>query len=181
MNLKSQIEAILFFKGEPTKIKELARILQVTESQVEDSALLLKEEMHNRGIQLLSKDDSLALGTAPEMSNIIEEVRKDEISKDVGRAGLEALSIILYKSPVTRSEIDYIRGVNSTFILRNLLIRGLIERSSNPGDKRSFIYKPTFELLSFLGISDIKDLPEFKEVQEELKSFIEESGDKEEN
>jgi segregation and condensation protein B len=75
--------------------------------------------------------------------------------KDLGKAGLETLSIILYQGPISRAEIDYIRGVNSNFILRNLLIRGLIERVENPHDQRSFLYKPTLELISYLGLSKI--------------------------
>lgn len=174
MNLEAQIEAILFFKGEPTKIKELAKILEVTEGQINDSISVLKENLNNRGVSLLTKDNEIALGTAPEVSELIEKVRKEELSKDIGKAGLETLSIVLYKSPIARSEIDYIRGVNSAFILRNLLIRGLVERENNPNDQRSFLYKPTFELLSFLGVESIDKLPNFETVQAELKSFMDE-------
>lgn len=119
----------------------------------------------------MEKEKSVMLATAPEVSGVIEKVRKEELSRDIGKAGIETLSVILYKGPVARSEIDYIRGVNSTFILRNLLIRGLIERISNPKNQRSFLYKPTFELLSFLGISSIEELPKFKAVQQELEKF----------
>ena len=91
----------------------------------------------------------------------------------MGRAGLETLSIILYKGPINRREIDYIRGVNSNFILRNLLIRGLVERVQNTDDARSFLYKPTFEVLSFMGISKIEDLPEYVEVRREVEEIIE--------
>jgi len=111
------------------------------------------------------------LGTAPEMGELIEALIKEELSKDLGKAGLETLSIVLYRGPISRSKIDYIRGVSSTFILRNLLVRGLVERVSNPDDQRSFLYKPTFELLSYLGISRIEDLPEYDAVKQELESF----------
>ena len=169
--VEQQLEAILFFKGEPVKIRELSNILKISEKSIEQALGSLKEHLRGRGICLMEKDNSVMLGTAVELSKLIEHIRKAELSKDVGRAGLETLSIILYKSPIARSEIDYIRGVNSTFILRALLVRGLVERVHNPSDTRSFLYKPTFELLSFLGISSTSELPNFDTAKNELKSF----------
>jgi segregation and condensation protein B len=92
--------------------------------------------------------------------------------RDLGKAGLETLTIILYKHPIKRSEIDYIRGVNSSFILRNLLIRGLIERlTEKEGLGRGYLYKPTLELLSHLGVSKIENLPESASITSELENF----------
>lgn len=174
MELHKQIEAILFFKGEPVKAAALAKMLNVKTKEILEACLVLKEELSERGIRLLSKDDKYSLGTSPEMSDLIVSIRKEELSRDIGKAGLETLSIILYKGPVARAEIDYIRGVNSSFIVRNLLIRGLVERSVNPRDSRSFLYMPTLELLSFLGITDINELPDFEKVQNELQTFMDE-------
>lgn len=178
MTLDSKIEALLFFKGESMRLKELAKLLKTDESEIRDAISSLEQKLSDRGIQLIKKNDEVMLATAPEMSDTIETIRKEELTKDLGKAGAETLSIILYRGPVTRAEIDYIRGVNSTFILRNLLIRGLIEKVPNPKDQRSFLYKPTLELLSFLGIKSIEELPEFDTVQNELAAFIE--GDAEE-
>jgi chromosome segregation and condensation protein ScpB len=72
---------------------------------------------------------------------------------------------------LSRREIDYILGVNSNFILRNLLVRGLVEKIDNPKDQRSFLYRPTFDLLSYLGISRIDDMPEYSSVKKELEAF----------
>jgi segregation and condensation protein B len=121
----------------------------------------------------------VALGTHPDLSELMLSIRKEELSRDIGKAGLETLSIILYKGEVARSEIDYIRGVNSSFILRNLLIRGLVERFTNPSDSRSYLYKPTFQLMSFLGITKIEDLPKYEEVEEQLEVFIQQKDDEE--
>ena len=156
MKLDTKIEALLFFKGEGVKIKELVKLLKTDKEDVENALLELKEKLSDRGIGLIRKEDEVMLGTVSEMSDLIEEIRKEELTKDLGKAGAETLSIVLYKGPITRAEIDYIRGVNSTFILRNLLIRGLVEKVPNPKDQRSFLYKPTLELLSYLGISGIK-------------------------
>ena len=171
LTLDSQIEAVLFLKAEPLSKKLLAKILEKDVDEIESALSLLEERLETRGVTLLSKDESVMLVTNPEMSNVIETIRKEELSRDLGKAGLETLSIILYKAPITRAEIDYLRGVNSNFILRNLLIRGLIEKVSNPSDQRSYLYKPSFELLSFLGITKVKDLPEYGKIQEEIKNF----------
>lgn len=172
MTLDSKIEALLFFKGEAMKIKELAKLLSVNNVTIKDALDKLKEKLSDRGISLIQKEDEVMLATSPEMSEPIEQIRKDELVKDIGKAGAETLAIVLYKGPITRAEIDYIRGVNSAFILRNLLIRGLVEKVSNPKDNRSLLYKPTIELLSFLGINNIEELPEFDMVQDELKKFL---------
>ena len=82
--------------------------------------------------------------------------------KDLSKATLETLSIVLYKNGATRAEIDYIRGVNSTFSLRALSVRGLVEKIQDPSDNRRFIYKPTFELLSFMGVTKVEELPEYE-------------------
>ena len=116
------------------------------------------------------------LGTSPENHDLIEKLKKDELSKDIGKAGLETLSIVLYRGPVRKSEIDYIRGVNSGSILRNLMIRGLIERKSDEKDQRSFLYVPTFDLLSFLGISELNELPEYEKVKTELEKAVEDEA-----
>ena len=174
MDLDKQIEALLFYKGEPVTIKRLAKLLSTKTKEVESALSVLEERLQSSGITLQRKDDSVTLGTHPELSDLMVAIRKEELSRDIGKAGLETLSIILYKGEVARSEIDYIRGVNSSFILRNLLIRGLVERITNPSDSRSYLYKPTFQLMSFLGITKIEDLPQFEEVQQQLEAFMQE-------
>ena len=173
MDLDAKIEALLFYKGETMKVKELVKLLDADQDAVENALSELKEKLSGRGVRLIRKEDEVQLATSPEISDLIEQIRKDELTKDLGKAGAETLAIVLYKGPITRAEIDYVRGVNSTFILRNLLIRGLVEKVSNPKDQRSFLYKPTLELLSFLGISSIEELPEFDTVQSELEKFAE--------
>lgn len=160
------------------KTKEFVKLLNTNEESVKNAVDTLKDKLSERGIQLMRKDDEVMLATSPEMSELIEQIRKEELKRDLGKAGAETLAIVLYKGPVTRAEIDYIRGVNSTFILRNLLIRGLVEKVSNPKDQRSFLYRPTLELLSFLGISNIEDLPQFNAVQDELIKFTETEEEK---
>ena len=171
MTLESKIEAVLFWKGEPVQIKRLAALLKKSEAEIAEALKNLENGLAERGIELVQKDDEVMLGTRPEMSGIIETLTKEELVKDIGRAGLETLSIIVYRGPTTRRDIDYIRGVNSSFIVRNLMIRGLIERVPNPSDERSFLYKPTFQLLQYLGVGKLDELPELAEVREELARY----------
>jgi segregation and condensation protein B len=173
MTLDSQIETILFFKGEPISLKELENILNKSSEQIGEALNVLDENLKERGVRLMIKDKKIMLGTAPEMSTTIEKMQKEELVKDLGQAGTETLAIVLYKHPITRSEIDYIRGVNSAFILRNLLIRGLVEKATNKKDSRSFVYSPTFKLLSYLGITKVEDLPEYGKVKIEIEKFNE--------
>jgi len=175
MTLDSQIEAILFFKGEPVTIKKLAEILSVHEDTLNEALAILEEKLSGRGLILLKNDGEVMLGTAKEASELIDSIKKDELSRDLGKAGVETLSIILYQGPISRPGIDYIRGVNSSFILRNLMIRGLVERVTNPNDSRGYLYKPTFELLSHLGVSSIEELPEFESIKTKIEAFVEQT------
>ena len=171
MNLSAKIEAILFWKAEPVSLKKLASLLNVKAEQVKEGLIELEKNLSGRGVTLVQTDEDVMLGTAKELSLLIEQLTKDELTRDLGKAGLETLSVILYQGPISRADIDYIRGVNSQFILRALLIRGLVERVENPADARSFLYKTTLELLSHLGISKVTDLPEYEQVRKDIEAF----------
>ena len=175
LTLDSQIEALLFWKGEPQSIKKIAASLGKKEEEIIASLDILKEKIKNRGVELIYKDNEVTLGTASKLSHIIERLTREELVRDLGKAGLETISIIAYKGPITRAEIDYIRGVQSNFILRNLQIRGLVEKITNEQDHRSFLYRPTFELLAYLGVSKIEDLPEYAKVKAEFTENITEN------
>lgn len=165
MKLDQKIEAVLFLKGEPTSIKKLAEILEVSKEEIKSDLAILADNLRDRGLALIFKEDEVMLGTRPELGSLMEKIHKEELTKELSKASLETISIILYKNGATRSEIDWIRGVNSSFILRNLLIRGLIEKIVHPEDSRKYLYKPTFELLSYLGLAKIEDLPEFAQTR----------------
>ena len=172
MNLEQKLEAILFFKGESISIKKLSSILEVSESEIQEAVNNLKTNLENRGIVLLEKENDVMLGTHTEMSGLIENLQKEELNKELSKSSLETLSIILYKNGVSRSEIDYIRGVNSSFILRALSVRGLIEKSTDPKDTRKIIYKPSFELLLFMGVKNVEELPDYKKVHTSISTEI---------
>lgn len=168
MEFDKQIEAILFWKGESMTLPELCRALKLSSIDVKKGLQSLKEKLQGRGLALIQTEDEYALVTAPDTHELIERLRKEELARDLGKAALETLSIVLYNEKVSRRDIEYIRGVNSTAILRSLLIRGLIERRQNENDERIFLYRPTIDLLSLLGITSSEELPEFKEIRTEL-------------
>ena len=168
LTLEAQIEAILFWKAEPLTIPELARVLARTEAEINQALETLTTKIADQGIALIHNNDEIMLGTSPQAGELIERLTKEELSREIGKAGLETLTVILYRGSVSRAEIDYIRGVNSSFILRNLLVRGLIDKISNPADARSFLYRPTFELLAWLGVKDPAELPDYQRVMTEL-------------
>src|SRR3989338_2918747 len=130
-SLDTLVEAILFWRGEPLTLPELCRALKQPSGDVKRALQTLTEKLSGRGIALIQAGDDIALATAPETHALIERLRKEELACDLGKAAIETLSIVLYKGEVRRRDIDYIRGVNSTAILRSLLIRGLIERAQS--------------------------------------------------
>lgn len=179
MNLlerEKQIEAVLFYIGEPMTFPELCRALKAPSGDVKNALHTLRERLQSRGLALIETEDTVALATAPETHGLIERIRKAELARDLGKPALQTLSIVLYKGEVPRRDIEYIRGVNSTAILRSLLIRGLIERKQNESDERMFLYRPTIELFSLLGITRAEELPEYAAVRAELKAAMAEQG-----
>ena len=171
MTLEGKIEAVLFYKGEPVSRAFLAKQLGEPPESIGVALESLAKSLIHRGVTLLIKDDEVELRTAAAASILLEKMRKEELERDLSKASLETLSIILYRGPITRADIDFIRGVNSTFILRSLLVRGLIERIIDPSDERKFLYRATFDLLGNLGLSKLQDLPEYGIVTEQFKGF----------
>lgn len=168
ITLAAQLEAFLFWSGEPHTILELSEVFEVEESVIEEAVNELAEQLKNRGIVLVRSGRGLILATHPEAGSLIQKVRTEELSKELSKAALEVLAIIFYKNGASRSEIEYIRGANSQVTLRTLLIRGLIEKTDHPTDNRQAYYIPTADTLLSLGISDPTGLTGYSEMQAEL-------------
>ncbi|HRZ30207.1 MAG TPA: SMC-Scp complex subunit ScpB [Candidatus Paceibacterota bacterium] len=179
MDLAAKIEAVLFYRAEPVKKVDLAKLLGVGSEELEKAINNLKERLLGQGLILLELKEEIELGTAPEASSLIEQIAKEELARELGKAALETLTLIIYQGPISRPEIDQVRGVNSSFILRNLMVRGLVERTTDGKDSRRFLYQPTLELLRHLGIEKIEDLPEYEDIQQEINNFLE--GNKDDN
>lgn len=162
-SLMAALEALLFIYGEPMEVVELAKILGQNRERITTVADVLANKLsaEKRGLRIISDGTSLQIATAPELSEIVQRVVAHEFSEELSPASLETLAIIAYRGPISRSEIDYIRGVNSTFMLRSLLIRGLVSRHENPARAHSYVYSISMDSLKYLGIEKPEDLPEY--------------------
>lgn len=176
MELHQKIEGVLFFKASPVKKTELVKLFECTEEELASALEALSKRLESGATRLLETEKEVQLVTAPELDDLIETIRKDEMKRDIGKAGAETLAIILYKGPISRAEIDRIRGVNSSFILRNLMVRGLIERD-NDGKGRSFSI--TADLLAHLGVTNKTKLPNYATVLDQLEKFEQEQTEAE--
>lgn len=164
------IEGLLFYKSAPQKKKVVLKLFGITESELNTAIAILSDRLKTGATRLIETTEEIQLVTAPEMAPIIEAMRKNELKADIGKAGSETLAIVLYREPVSRAEIDRIRGVNSSFILRNLQIRGLVERiSTKEGSGYRYIISPA--LLAQLGVTKKHDLPDFARIADELDKF----------
>ena len=161
MNLPSIIESILFASGEPMTAGTLARYAGVSPDEAASALINLQKALLGRGILLIENNGAFQLGTHPDNAQFLEQLARSEFGQELSRAALETLAIIAYKGPLSRADIEHIRGVNSSFILRNVLLRGLVERVENPRDLRSYSYRITHDFLALLGIAAITDLPDY--------------------
>ena len=174
MNLPSILETILFVRAEPTDIALLVKLTKHTKDEVGAALGELREVYAERGIVLLEKDNVWQFATHPANASYIEDLIKSEFTQELSRSGLETLAVIAYKGPISRIEIEYLRGVNSSFTVRNLLMRGLIERIENQKDARSYLYRVTFDFLKHFGLTSMEQLPRFEEFSKKKVEILEE-------
>lgn len=172
INLDAHVEALLFVTGGPLTISALAKALSKDEDAIEHAIMALKERLKkDSGLTVVRAGDTVQLATNERTSKTVEHIRRRSLEEDIGQAGLEILAILLYSGPSSRAAIDHIRGVNSAFSIRSLMSRGLAERIKNPNDKREFVYRPSIQLMTHLGITDIQDIPEFDTIRSEIANF----------
>lgn len=168
MTLDQKLEGVLFYKATPMKKSVLCKLLDCTEEELNAAVAALAKRLQDGGTRLVQINTEVELVTAPELDELIESIRKDEMRRDIGKAGAETLAIILYRGPLPRADIDRIRGVNSSFILRNLMVRGLVEKDSSG---KQVLYRGTPQLMAHLGIESITQLPDFAEVMNALDEY----------
>src|SRR3989344_4751345 len=167
--LKSQITSILFVAGKPVTMKELKNVLEVGDDDIKQAVAELVSENQKSGIILLAHDNKLQLASNPDNSSQVKKFLSLELREKLSEAALETLAIVVYRQPVSKAEIENIRGVNSQYSLRHLLIRGLIEKIQSPSDRRMQLYTTTLEFMQHLGIKDMKDLPDFEELTKSIE------------
>lgn len=166
--ISGAMEALLFIYGEPIEIKKLAELLEIEKEQTETALKDLEEDLkiNSRGLTLISQGSKVQLITKPEFAKTVEKMVKEEYEENLTQAALETLSLVAYLGPIPRSQIDYFRGVNSSYILRNLMMRGLVEKVSDKKNPHVVFYQPAFDLLKHFGISKIEELPDYEKFRE---------------
>lgn len=166
--------ALLFASGEPLEKKQLATLLGIKHAELAVVLKALADSLKGSGIMLLETDTTVELRTSPLASVFVKKLRENELARDLGKASIETLAVVAYQSGATRSEIDWVRGVNSATSLRNLLLRGLIEGREDERDKRRVRYVLTTEALAHLGIAQVGELPRAAELGAKAQVIIEE-------
>lgn len=168
-NLDQQIEALLFATAQPQSLRSLATRFEVSEDEIKDALTTLEQILSDRAIMLVQDVQEVTLVTRPEHAKMIETIRKDELTKELSKASAETLSTIAYHPGISKAQIEFIRGVNVSYSLRALSIRGLIEAR---GSGRSVGYYPTLQMLEHFGVSRAIDLPEFAVVSEKISNLL---------
>lgn len=164
MDYKSIIESLLFVSGEPLTVEKIASIIN---KNSEETKIILEEIKNNfisqnHGLQLINNENQWQMTTVKESMDFINKLQKATFEDDLSPTATEVLAIIAYKGPLTRGEINEIRGVESSYVLRQLFLRGLIERKQHPQKSLVYLYFISLECLKFLGISSLKELPDYQ-------------------
>ncbi len=165
--LKANLEALLFVAAKPLHVKDFVALTK-TKSEVIVVALdelLVDLEEQKRGVRIVKQGTTYQLVSAPEQADLVKEFIKDETMGELSRPSLEALTIIAYRGPISKLDLDRIRGVNCALILRNLLMHGLIEAKFDK-QKDDTYYSVTVDFVRFLGISDVSSLPDFDRLRQ---------------
>lgn len=159
-NLAMLVESLLFVADEPVTAARLAAALGVDVSDVETALVTLSRSLQSRGVRLQQKGDRVQLVTMPEAAAAIERFLGLEISPRLSPAALETLAMIVYRQPITRTQLEAVRGVNCDGVLRTLLSRGLIEEQGRlEAVGRPILYGTTFEFLQYFGLAQLDQLP----------------------
>ncbi len=171
-----KIESILFAAAKPLSFKKLADLLKVDKTEVIAALESLEQKFNgDSGLRIIRHGEEVELATAPEQTDLVRQFFKKEELGELTRPQLEAVSVIAYRGPISKLELEQIRGVNCSLILRNLQIRGLVEEL-NDGSLPH--YQVTFDFLKFLGLKKVSDLPDYKRLHspETLEQILNQSS-----
>lgn len=167
--LSSQLESLLFVSSKPLHTRQLAKLTNSSEDSVTTSLLALQEQRKDSGVIVLEANGFWQMATNAENAELVKKFLNADLREKLTDATVEVLSIIAYRQPIAKAEIEAIRGVNSQYSIRHLLMRGLIEKIPNPNDARGSLYQVTTEFLQHLGIQSVRDLPEFESLVAHIK------------
>ncbi|HTK05208.1 MAG TPA: SMC-Scp complex subunit ScpB [Candidatus Eisenbacteria bacterium] len=164
--MTSKIESLLFVAARPMTVKRLAEVCGVEKEEVNAALdeLAAAYNAEGSGVRLLRNGNEVQMSTSPDNARLVQDFLKDETTGELTKPSLETLTIIAYRGPVTKAELEQIRGVNCSLILRNLLMRGLVEAQGEPYDPQT-TFRVTMDFIRFLGIAGVEELPEFDKLR----------------
>lgn len=164
MNLKSQLESLLYITPRPLKVRDFEKWTKAKPEEIRTALaeLATAYKGSDHGVLLQHQGDEYQLSTTPDNVELIREFIKEETTGELTKPQLETLTVISYRAPIAKSELDAIRGVNCALIIRNLLIRGLVKSHEERGE---LVYEPTLDFLKFLGVADTSELPDFERLR----------------
>jgi segregation and condensation protein B len=167
-NLEAKIEALLAVSPRPLNIKKISELTEASKDEVRAAAAALAERLRSAGsgLTLVRIDDELRLGSSSEASGVVEKFVKDETTGELTRPQLETLTVVAYRGPVGKAELEQIRGVNCTIILRNLMMRGLVEEEIANGLP---IYRVSMDFMRFLGAGSAAELPDYETLRRDKR------------
>lgn len=177
-SLSSQIEAILFAAGDPVSKSQLIEATSSSGKEIDDGLSQLKADLATRGLRLTEHSDSFSLVTAPETTESVERFLGAQARTELTKPALETLAIVAYKQPVTKSQIEEIRGVASDQTIKSLLLRGLIiedGQSSDPG--RPTLYSTSHKFLQLLGLSHVGELQPLESLAKDVEQTEQDQSD----
>jgi len=168
MGIKEKIESLLFISAKPITVKEMAQLIKIETKEAEKGAEELMADYKNKkgGLEIIKNASAYQMVSAPENAELIQAFIKDETTGDLTRPSMETLTIIAYRGPISKLDLERIRGINCSLIIRNLLMRGLIEAKPDKKKNETY-YSVTFDFIRFLGINDIKELPDFERLHKD--------------
>lgn len=165
MSLRSKIESLLFITTRPLSLNKISELVEEDKDLVKNELeqLYADYNLPGKGVNLQKIGANFQFVTSADNTKLISEFLKEEITGELTQASLETLTVIAYRGPITRAELELIRGVNCSIILRNLMIRGLIEEIE---DKKNLVerFQITFDFLKHLGITEPGQLPEYEQL-----------------
>lgn len=163
--LSSQIESLLFISNQPFSVRQLVNATKADKKEVEVAIeeLVKRYDEAGGGIAISRMEDKYQMTTSADNTDLVKGYIKEEFTGDLTRAALETLTIVAYRGPIVRVELEQIRGVNCAVILRNLQIRGLVDAQEDK-KKMQTSYTVSLDFLRYLGVSAQTELPDYEKL-----------------
>lgn len=169
--LAARLEAALFWSAGPLRMKQLAEATGESREAVEAALDELAAALAGRGVTLVRAGDEATLATAPGASALVAKMRRDELDRELTKAAAETLAAVAYAGPISRAELEHLRGVNCAAALRALSARGLVEREGGEDASRGR-YRATADLLASMGVANATALPNYQDTRRELEEAL---------